>query len=870
MSFAEQERIFLAALERPPARRAAFIVEACGDDAELLAQVRGLLASHDDADSADFLGGAALELPAGSLVGRTIDRYRVVRELGAGGMGTVYLAERADEAFTKQVALKVVRGLETREATARFHAERQTLARLEHPHISRLLDGGTTEGGRPYFVMEYVDGVRIDRHCDEASLDMQARVSLFLDVCAAVHYAHQNLVIHRDLKPGNVVVDRDGHVKLLDFGIAKALDADDGSTGDPTKTRMPFTPAYASPEQVSGAPVSTATDVYALGLMLYELLTGARPQRVDDSSSLIEIANVVCEQTPTRPSRAVEGDTPQATARRRSLVGDLDAILLKALRKEPERRYPSVAAFAEDLRAYLEQRPVGARPDSLGYRCNRFARRNRALVGASVLGIAALIGGLTVSTVLFLDAERARAEQERARIDAEATGSFLASLLESIDPDVAGSQDTALLKAVLDDAAVRLERDLAGSPAVVARLNAILGSTYDSIGEFDEATERIDAAIAYFGDPAHGGAFDDALADALVSRATLDSNLGEFERALRRLDEAESLDRSARRAGTARLVRARALSQLGRPDEAIAVLEPHLTLDDLDAHTLAESLRLTGRAHAIQQRHDEAIAHLERSVELHSESYGEEHYRVASSLNALGWALLRAGKLEQAERVHRRAGAIYREVLDTDHPDIASNLMNVATILQRRGAYAEAEPLFQEALERFVASYGPDHIDVAIAHNNLGFLYLQWERPAPAERSLRRAIETYRRSLGDEHVYVGICLQNIVKLYDARDRLNEIPGEIEQAWRILAASFGEDDSRGQFTRAALAVVRSQPGAGGAAFAEAERELLDAERILSDAGREDLAPRVRAHLAALYRRWGRPAEAADWHERAGGS
>jgi serine/threonine protein kinase/WD40 repeat protein len=419
--------IFADALELTPGRRDAFLISQCGSDQGLRADVEALLAAHAAGsrwfESSDVHREMrdAVTAVVDPVVGRTIGPYKVVRVIAEGGMGTVYLAERTDGSFERQVAVKLIRsGLASADLLRRFHNERQVLAQLEHPNIARLLDGGATADGVPYLVMEYVDGEPIDRHCARAGLDVPQRLALFVEICGAVHHAHQNLVVHRDLKPGNVLVDAEGRVKLLDFGIAKLLDPE---RLEATATTLgPWTPRYASPEQVRGRPVTTATDVYSLGVILYELLTGRSPYRLE-SHSPTEVARAICEQEPHRPSQAVteigarrepatDAPAPQPARLRQLLAGDLDTITLKALRKEPARRYASVEELADDVRRHLAGRTVRARPDTYRYRLSKFVRRNKA-VSAALLGIILTLAvGLAVSFSQYREAMRRRVESE--------------------------------------------------------------------------------------------------------------------------------------------------------------------------------------------------------------------------------------------------------------------------------------------------------------------------------------------------------------------------------------------------------------------------------------------------------------------------
>ncbi len=418
------QALFHEVLDLEPCKRAAFLTEACAGDVALQCEVESLLAA--DGRAGDFIEQPAVALMSpqdfdvDAVCGRQIGAYRVVREIGRGGMGAVYLATRSDDAYQKHVALKLLkRGMDTDFFIARFRRERQILARLDHPHIARLIDAGTTDEGRPYLLMEFVEGVPIDVYCAERKLPIPARLALFATVCAAVEYAHQHLVVHRDLKPANVLVTRDGAPKLLDFGIAKVLDqaADRDGAYTATGVRM-LTPDYASPEQVRGESATTATDVYALGVLLFQLLTGSRPYRATTGRPE-DLAHAICEREPALPSKAATAEhassaaTPSLEKLRRRLAGDLDTIVLKAIRKEPERRYASVEQLVGDINRHLAGFPVVARNDTLWYRTGKFVRRHRAVVAATVMVAVSLIAGLsaTLTEARIARAERARAER---------------------------------------------------------------------------------------------------------------------------------------------------------------------------------------------------------------------------------------------------------------------------------------------------------------------------------------------------------------------------------------------------------------------------------------------------------------------------
>jgi len=541
--------IYQAALDHPPGERAAYLDAACAGDADLRGEVESLLALAPQAE--EFIERPAFgdldELPADvePLAGRTVGPYRVLQEIGRGGMGSVYLAVRADDQYRKQVAIKVVRrGMDTEDILRRFHTERQIQASLEHPHIARLLDGGTTPDGLSYFVMEYIEGQPVDEYCDVRKLTTAERLRLFQTVCAAVHYAHQNLVVHRDLKPGNVLVTADGTVKLLDFGIAKLLNpALSGyRTLAPTRAgSRPMTPDYASPEQVRGEPITTSSDVYSLGVVLYELLTGRRPYRVP-SRAPQEVLRAVCEVDPERPSTSVarvetvpaaDGSapvtlTPEMVSRtregppeklRRRLSGDLDNIVLMALRKEPQRRYASAEQLSEDIRRHLEGLPVVARPNTLGYVTRKFVRRHRAGVAAAALVALALVAGTFATAWQARAAQAQKARAERRFNDVRRLANAFVFELHDAIKDLPGSTPARqlLVKRALEylDG---LAAEAAGDPGLqreLARAYQKLGDVQGSpasanLGDTAGALRSYDKALAIFKPLAAAGPHNDA------------------------------------------------------------------------------------------------------------------------------------------------------------------------------------------------------------------------------------------------------------------------------------------------------------------------------------------------------------------------
>ncbi|MDX1429917.1 MAG: serine/threonine-protein kinase, partial [Rhodothermales bacterium] len=515
------ESLFEAALDHPEHERLTWLKEACPDP-DLYQEVEAMLRAANRAE--DFLSRPASEIASTLIVdshrnGRRgdepaddvhpegkIGRYRIVRRIGWGGAGAVFLGERADGEFRQRVAIKLLReDRMSRSQQRRFLAERQILASLNHPGIARLLDGGVTEQGIPFIVMEYIDGQPIDEYCDDRRLSVRERLELFRKVCTAVQYAHGQLVVHRDIKPSNVMVTGEGDVKLVDFGIAKLLDAEHDlpGTGRPT---LNLTPEYASPEQVRGEAITAVSDVYSLGVLLYQLLTGRRPYEMAGASAA-RIVKTVCETEPDTPSDAVrtvpavndedEVVSPEEVATRRrvglealcrQLRGDIDTIILKALRKEASRRYQSVESFADDIRRFLTSRPVRARRDTLVYRVSKYVRRNRIVVAAVALVTLSLVGGFAIS--LWQASERA---EQATR--AERTTRFMKDMLAGFDPNTRPNE-LQHVEEILDMGAQRLHQDLAGEPALSAEIAVVLADLYEDYGVYEKARDLYELSIA--------------------------------------------------------------------------------------------------------------------------------------------------------------------------------------------------------------------------------------------------------------------------------------------------------------------------------------------------------------------------------------
>ena len=582
--WAQIKELFGSALEQEPGARGAFLRTACGEDAQLRCEIESLLASFDSNQSLATESPPAIDSNTAAIAGQTIGHYRVISQIGSGGMGAVYLAVRADDEYNKRVAIKLVQaGIDTQEMLNRFRHERQILAALDHPNIAKLLDGGTTAQGLPYFVMDYVEGTRIDEYSDKSKLSVRERLKLFRNVCSAVQYVHQNLVVHRDLKPSNILVTAEGVPKLLDFGIAKLMKPE-LFTNAFDATRIEFrlmTPGYASPEQVRGEPVTTASDVYSLGVILYELLTSLRPYQVKTDSPA-EILRAVCDQEPSKPSSAIirmeslgareKNATPESRAQmrgtvperlKRQLRGDLDTIVLKALRKEPSRRYVSAEQLSEDLRRHLEGLPVTAHQDSWSYRSRKFVGRHKAGVAAAALILISLVGGVLATTWQAQVARRERTKAQQQFNDVRRLTTSLLFEFHSAIQDLPGS--TPARKLMVQRALEYLNK-LAEQARGDASLQRDLAEAYLKVGDVQGNPYIANLGDARGAEQSYNRALQ--ISQALTQGSPHDWGARDY------------LARSYKSLGEV-------LPVLGRPTEGLADLQR--ACDSFDALTVAES-----------------------------------------------------------------------------------------------------------------------------------------------------------------------------------------------------------------------------------------------------------------------------------------
>ncbi|MEP0547418.1 MAG: serine/threonine-protein kinase [Rhodothermales bacterium] len=896
------EALFDHAAALEPDARAAFLDAETADDPALREEVEALLAADADAD--DYLGrlnlkfvGPALESALAqrdALIGSEVGPYRVLRMLGQGGMGAVYLAERADGAFAQTVALKLVRPGLAPDLTTRFLAERRILARLEHPNIARLIDGGVTADGRPWLAMEYAAGEPITDYCDRKQLSVNERLALFEEVCEAVTFAHRNLVVHRDLKPSNILVAESGSgstVKLLDFGIAKLMEDDDAFAVAETRTGMRvMTPEYAAPEQVRGEPVSTATDVYALGVLLYELLTGRRPYRLA-SRVRHEVERAILEDEPTRPSTAVGEPLPETertttpdtlsqarradtAALRRRLSGDLDQIVLTALRKEPDRRYGSAEAFADDVRRHLHGQPVKAQPDTAGYRARKFVRRHRGSVAAAALVFVALAAGL--GTALW-QADRAEAEAVRAQTEAakarEVT-TFLIDLFETNNPNESRG-DAIPVRDVLERGAVRVLEDLDGEPDVQAALLSAIGEVYRKLGNYERADSLLRIAVASrrtlaASDPD----VRRGLGESLLYLGSVRREEGAYAEALTLVREADSLTTLVLgpRHPTTLAVRnelAMVLQQNGQPDQAAALLREIIAVGeeelDPDGDELATYRVNLGGMLAEVGELDEARPPLEQGIRTFRTVFGPDDPRTVAATSSLAYVLKSTGAFNEAEEAYRQVIASLAVSYGPKHPAVSFVTNNLASLLKERGEYDEADSLYTRAVTNIREAMGPEHPAVLVLEFNRADLARRRGDLDAAETGHRAVLEARQRVLGPDHPDVAGSYYEIAQLHLAREDAEGAEPLLRQAIAIYEPQMGTDNVATAEAYRALGELLSRRGS----YAEADPLLLSAhETFLLKRGRDHEETREAAStLSTHYRRWNKPEDAARYQPMA---
>jgi serine/threonine-protein kinase len=862
------QSLFHRVVELSPAERAAYLRSACADDPALASEVEGLLV--EDARASGVLDGGVARaardvLGTAGLPGlpEALGPYRIVRLLGEGGMGVVYLAERAD--LGNRVAIKVLRDAWLSPARReRFAAEQRTLAQLDHPSIARLYDADSLPDGTPWFVMEYVEGIPLTDYCRVHETSLEGRLELFRSVCEAVQHAHGHAVIHRDLKPSNILVRGDGTVKLLDFGIAKHVEDLDG-TVDQTRTVLRLmTPAYAAPEQVRGQRVGVHSDVYSLGVILYELLTGRPPH---DLSRLTpaEALSAVVEREPARPSAAAAepgGHAPRARRGGRASWSDLDVLCLTAMHKEPRRRYPTVEALARDVSRYLAGEPLLARPDDLAYRLRKLVRRNRKAVLAAAAMVVIVFTLVTFYTVRLT---RARDEALAEAARTERIQRFMTRLFEGGESEAAPAEDLRVLTLV--ERGVQEARSLDAEPVVQAELYGTLGRIYRSLGELDRADELLRSALDR-GTTLLGAEHPDT-AESRIDLGLLRSDQAEYE-------EAERLCRD----GLATLERslpddhptvANALASLGHVlvergsyEDAQRTLEAAVKIQERegpDTPELAASLFELANAHFYAGHLDEAQALSERVLGMSRRIYGEGHPSAAEDLINLGAIAHERGDYVGAESKYREALAITRAWYGEDHTKTASNMIMLARALLFQDRFDEAQQTLEGAIAIQERVFGPNHPRVASAMNEIGSIALQRDDYDKAETVFRRITEIYRKAYPEGHYLIGIALSNLASVYMARKQYALAEPLFREAIGIYLEKLSPENLNVGIARIKLGrtLLRQER------WADALEQTIAGYEIMSKQADPAVSwiTAAKTDLVAAYERLGRPQEAAKY-------
>jgi serine/threonine protein kinase/tetratricopeptide (TPR) repeat protein len=809
----EIQSLFEQLVDEGAGDRAARLASVCGDDAELRSSVESLL--NSDARREDVLlhaiGEAAeslLEDHRDRLIGTRVGPYRVVSILGHGGMSTVYRGERDDSQYQQTVAIKVLQHATLHpRLRSRLHSERHILATLDHPSIARLIDSGDLEDGTPYLVMEHVDGESIDTYCDSRTLFVRERLELFVKVCAAVQYAHRNLVVHRDIKSSNIFVTVDGTPKLLDFGIAKLLAPESLSHTLPV-TRLQeriLTPENAAPEQVLGRPITTATDIYSLGVLLYQLLTGRSPYRLLSYSQL-QLERAICMDDPARPSQMViaklngekdadrsrisdrRGLSPQRLRAR--LGGDLDAIVAMAMRKEPDRRYPSVEALADDLNRHLLGQPVRARHGDWRYNAAKFLRRHLlpvAAVAAAFLGLA-LFAGVMFWQNHRIEMARDATAQERDR--AQQVSAFLVDVFSQADPFKAqGKEPTA--KDLLDRGAEKISGNVSLQPEVRAQLLESIGLAYRRQGLSERAIPLFEQAVAIRREerPLDNGHIAVALAN--LARALTDAG---------HLISAE-----------ADLQQAVDLSERGGESRSI---------ETADILVQFGSFALDAKSDP-----DRASQLFSKALNIYRSAIGSQNLQVAATLNGLADAAVWKSDYSLAEHYEREALSIFQETVSRNHPDNAVALATLGSILTQRGKYAEAEQVLNEALQIERTVFGADNSRIVATEADLGTLYDREGDTTRAIEATQTALKITQNRLGPNHYLSGYYLDALANLFLKANDLTTAEADARQALAVYASSLPARHLYVASTHQVLGEVLLRRGSLAAAEVEL-REALD--------------------------------------------
>jgi eukaryotic-like serine/threonine-protein kinase len=913
------EQLFHEAVDLSPEARATFLGEACAEDKELYREIESLLACSDAtlSELTEPVQVTAGEMIRGGRQGQCIGPYRLIRLVGHGGMGVVFLAERVDGQYSRQVAIKLMSAALSGSPAMliRFRAERQILARLEHPNIARLLDGGMTEDGQPYLVIEYVDGEPLNEYCSRVQPSLSARLQLFLEICAAVEYAHRYLVIHRDLKPANIFVTADGQPKLLDFGLARLLDPSIlGLSGAHTRaSERLLTPEYASPEQIRGEAISTTTDVFGLGILLYELLAGRRPFQVENSDPMA-LARAVCEQESPPPSSIAKG-----------VPGDLDHIVMMALRKEPERRYTTAAQLSADIRAFLNGLPVAARTGSFRYRSAKFVRRHKTAVAAAVIFLLTLAGFSGAMAMFARRAQRQAIIARQSEQTAQAINDFLQNdLLAQASTDSqaepGAKPDPHLeVRTALDRAAARLTGKFDRQPEVEAGIRDTIGQTYRDLGLYAAARMQLERAVALYRRVL--GVENPKTLRTMSRLAFAIFNLGQYAQAevlfnrtleiQRRLLGYDHPDTLYSMNGLADV-----WMQLGKYAQAEALhkqtLEIRRRVLGPENRSTVLSMYNLAIVYVAQGRYAEAEALCKHVVDVDRRNLGPDHQNTQGAMHELAIIYNSQGKYAQAEELTSETLAIRRRVLGPEHPETLISMGLLAQSLLYEGKYPKAEALSSQFVELERRVNGPQNVYTLLAMDYLADSYSLQSKFGQAEALFGSLLEVSRRVLGPEHPDTVGFLSDVADMYQRRWKYALAEVYAAQALAGQRHALGSEHPDTMTAAADLALAyqsqqkfaqsetlareawefyrKKQPDdwkrfraesllgaslSGQKRYAEAEPLLLEGyqgmlsrkERIAADQfpGWYHL-DRAREWIRELYRAWGKPTKAAEWRQK----
>ncbi len=838
--------IYLDAVELPENERKDYINSLC-DDSELKEEIYSLLSANDVAD--DFLDIASLPKDAliendNFFIGKFFGRYKIIKLIAQGGMGLVYFGLRDDEVKQK-AAVKIINpGYASSTVIKRFQTERQTLANLNHPNISKLLDGGITDDGIQFLVMEFIDGIPVDEYCDEHKLNIKERLKLFLKIADVVKYAHHNLVVHRDLKPNNILITKEGEPKLLDFGIAKILDPE-GMTHETITSKgiLNFTPEYASPEQIKGEIITTSSDVYSLGIVLYKLLTGHHPYKLK-SHFPSDIKDSVLHAEPTKPSEiiyetvekkydekviTISPETVSSTREgsieklHKKLIGDLDNIVAMSIRKEAERRYSSVENFAEDIKRYLNDQPVNAHKDSLSYRSKKFVKRNKtAVITFAIINIFIILG---LGGIIW-QSRIASIERDNAKLEAEKANqikSFLLNMISSPDP----KQDGREVKVIdaIQKAAKSLSTELQGQKQIEAEIRTIIGTTYQNLGIYDSAEVEMNKALdinqKLFGEKSYETAV------SLKNLGVVLEYKGDYE-------STEKLYRKS--------------------------LDMLKSVEDKPSLELAKMLDSYGSLFTDMGNYQKAEEVSYEALLTAEKVRGDDDYDVISIKNNLATALNYNGKLDKADSLYRVCLKAFRKKFGNNHIRVSNVLNNLAFISIYKQEHHKALPLLEESINIKKKILGEDHPDLILAYSNLGSTYFNDSQFVKAEEIIKASVDVGLKNFDENNVNLSRSYMWYGRALAANGKFKDGINFLSKSYSIRKKEFGQNNKL-------TLTVEMQLGKcllNAKQFSEAENHLLKSYQGLNEKyGEEDRTTKLAlSALVDLYKNWGKPNKAAQ--------